>query len=202
MFQNICFSIGGVMPQKAKFSKEEIINSAIDIVENQGIEFLTARALGEKLGSSARPIFTTFKNMDEVTNGVKSYANDLYQIYISDGLKESLAFKGVGTAYIRFAIEHPKLFQLMFMKEQKEIPDINNVLGSIEGSYQGILDSITNNYKVSEVIAKKLYLHMWIYTHGIAVLIVNKMCKFTNSEISDMLTTVCKSLIMNGVKND
>ncbi|HBD06199.1 MAG TPA: TetR family transcriptional regulator [Firmicutes bacterium] len=190
------------MPQKAKFSKEEIIKSAIEIIESQGIEYLTARSLGEKLGSSARPIFTTFKNMDDVLKGVNCYANDLYQKYISDGLKEALAFKGVGTSYIRFATKHPKLFQLMFMKEQKEIPDINNVLGSIEGSYQGILNSITNSYKVSEDVAKKLYLHMWIYTHGIAVLIVNKMCKFTSSEISDMLTTVCKSLIMNGVKND
>ncbi len=190
------------MPQKAKFSKEEIINSAITIVENQGIECLTARSLGDKLGSSSRPIFTTFKNMDDVLKGVHIYANDLYQGYIAEGLKEPLAFKGVGTAYIRFASEHPKLFQLMFMKEQENIPNLNNVLGLIEDSYQKILDSIIQSYKVSEESAKELYLHMWIYTHGIASLIVNKMCQFSSKEISNMLTTVFKSLIMNGVKND
>lgn len=190
------------MPQKAKFSKEEIINSAISIVENRGIESLTARALGKELGTSSRPIFTTFKNMDDVIKGVHIFANNLYQNYISEGLKEPIAFKGVGKAYIRFAIEHPKLFQIMFMKEQSEIPNIDNILGLIEGSYQRILDSITGYYKVSDKIAKKLYLHMWIYTHGIATLIVNKMCKFTGEEISNMLTVVFKSLIMNGVKDD
>lgn len=190
------------MPQKAKFNKEEIIHSAIKIVESQGIEFLTARSLGDKLGSSSRPIFTTFKNMDDVIKGVYAYANDLYQSYVSEGLKETIAFKGVGKSYIRFASEHPKLFQLMFMKEQADVPGLNNVLGLIEDSYQAILDSIMQSYEVSEGFAKELYLNMWIYTHGIATLIVNKMCKFSNEEISNMLTVVCKSLIMCGVKND
>ncbi len=190
------------MPQKAKFSKEEIINSAITIVENQGIEFLTARSLADKLGSSARPIFTTFKNMDDVLQGVNSYANKLYQSYVAEGLKEQIAFKGVGKSYIRFASKHPKLFELMFMKQHADVPNLNNVLGLIEDSYGAILDSITGSYKVSEKFAKELYQHMWIYTHGIACLIVNKMCKFSEAEISNMLTTVFKSLIMNEVKND
>lgn len=190
------------MPQKAKFSKEEIINSAINIVENQGIEFLTARSLGDKLGTSARPIFTTFKNMEDVLKGVNNYANNLYQSYVCEGLKEPIAFKGVGISYIRFASDHPKLFELMFMKEHANVPSLNNVLGLIEDSYQAILNSITQSYKVSEKFAKELYQHMWIYTHGIASLIVNKMCKFSTEEISDMLTTVCKSLIISGVNND
>ncbi len=188
------------MPQKAKFSKEEIISAAIDIIENDGIQFLTARSLGEKLGSSSRPIFTTFNNMDDVLKGVTVYANNLYQNYVSRGLKEVIAFKGVGTSYIRFAVDHPRLFQLLFMKENETIPNSSNILGIIETSYQAILDSITNAYHVSEDFAKELYLHMWIYTHGIAVLIVNKMCKFSSEEISNMLTTIFKSLIINGVK--
>lgn len=190
------------MPQKAKFNRDEIIGAAIGIVEYKGIEHLTARSLGEALGTSARPVFTTFKNMDDVLSGVNAYANDLYQSYVREGLKEPIAFKGVGTAYIRFATEHPKLFQLIFMKEHNDVPSSNDVLGIIEDSYQTILDSIVQGYKVSEEHAKELYLHMWIYTHGIAVLTVNKMCRFSGEDISDMLSTVCKSLIINGVKND
>lgn len=186
------------MPRKAKFSKDEIIIKAVEIVENKGIGFLTARALGEVLGSSARPIFTTFNNMDEVFEGVKAFADKLYQSYVAKGLEEDLAFKGVGTAYIRFASEHPKLFQVLFMSENNA--DLDNILYSIEGSYQKILDSITQTYPVSEDFARQLYIDMWIYTHGIAVLIANKTCKFTAEEISDRLTTIFKSLIVDGVK--
>lgn len=188
------------MPPKARFSKEEIISAAAGIIESRGEMFLTARSLGEALGTSARPIFTTFKNMEDVISGVNDFANDLYQSYVEKGLLQTPAFKGVGLSYIRFAKEHPKLFQLLFMKEKADVPALNDVLGLIEGSYRKILDSITQSYRVSEDFAKQLYLHMWIYTHGIAVLTVNKMCKFSDGEISDMLTVVCKSLIMNGDK--
>ena len=54
------------MPPKAKFSREEIIDAAINIVREDGFDALTSRALGKKLGSSARPIFTVFQNMEEV----------------------------------------------------------------------------------------------------------------------------------------
>lgn len=190
------------MPQKPKFSKEEIIKCAVSIVENQGVAYLTARSLGEELGASARPIFTTFNSMDDVLNGVNVYANELYQSYVNEGLKESIAFKGVGKSYIRFAMEHPKLFQLLFMKEQDGVPNLIDVLGIIEDSYQAILNSIMQDYNVSEKFAKEIYLNMWIFSHGIATLIVNKMCKFSGEEISQMLTTVCKSIILNGEQND
>ena len=51
------------MPSKAKFTKEEIVKAALNIVRTDGFEALTSRALGIQLGSSARPIFTVFKNI-------------------------------------------------------------------------------------------------------------------------------------------
>ena len=49
------------MPPKAKFTKEEITEAALNIVQTNGFEALTARELGTRLGSSARPIFTVLK---------------------------------------------------------------------------------------------------------------------------------------------
>ncbi len=40
------------MPPTAKFSKEKIVEAALDIVRTEGFDALTARALGTKLGSS------------------------------------------------------------------------------------------------------------------------------------------------------
>ncbi len=188
------------MPRNAKFNKEEIILKAIEIVECQGMEFLTARSLGNSLGSSARPIFTTFDNMDDVIKGVNQYANNLYQSYVKVGLQEEIAFRGVGIAYITFAKEHPNLFKLLFMKQIETLPSTNNVLGLIEDSYDEVLNSITEHYRVSKEFAKELYLDMWIFSHGIATLIVNKMCNLTEGEILDRLNIVCRSLIMCEVK--
>lgn len=183
------------MPPKAKFEKSEIVSAALEIVKREGADALTARSLAEKLKSSPRPIFTVFKSMAEVFEEVEKAARGIYENMVEEGLKEKPAFKGVGKAYIRFAATEPKLFQLLFMREKQSVPDADGVLGSIDGEYARILNSVRESYNLPLDISKQLYMHLWIYSHGIAVLIATKVCSFTAEEISDMLTEVCKSLL-------
>ncbi len=183
------------MPPKAKFSREEIITVGFNIVKREGMEVLTARSLAEALGSSPRPIFTVFNNMEEVQSAVVCAAKSLYAEYICKGLNEDLAFRGVGKAYIRFASEQPKLFRLLFMSENKSVPDMNSVLGIIDESFEKILNSIENEYGLEREISKKLYLHLWIYSHGIAVLIATKVCEFLPEEVTAMITEIFLSLL-------
>lgn len=193
------------MPPKAKFSREEIIEAALNIVREEGFHVLTSRALGTKLGSSARPIFTVFSNMEEVQQAVVEAANMLYKEYVQKGLSEKPAFKGVGMQYVLFAVNEPKLFQVLFMAEHKQIPELSVVLPLIEESYEQILLSIQNDYGKERTFAEKLYYHLWIYMHGIATLCATKMCRFTGEEISGMMTEVCRSLLKNmrvGEEND
>ena len=189
------------MPPKAKFKKEEITKAALDIVKADGFEALTSRELGIRLGSSARPIFTVFKNMEEVQQAMIEAAKTLYKEYVKKGLTAAHPFKGVGTQYILFSVKEPKLFQLLFMTEQKQIPDLSGVLPLIDESYEQILLSIQDDYKISRPSAEKLYHHLWIYTHGIASLCATKMCRFTGQEISTMMTEVAMS-ILKKIKED
>lgn len=185
------------MPPKPKFSKEEIVSTALEIVREKGIEAVTARELGARLGSSARPIFTVFNSMEDVLHEILNLAKCIYKGYVQQGLKEELVFRGVGSAYIRFAVEEPHLFQLLFMQEMKEVNNINNVLMYIDESYEEILKSVQEPYGLNLDDAKKLYQHLWVYTHGIATLCATKVCMFSADEIQEMLTEVFKGLIMN-----
>lgn len=190
------------MPPKARFTQEQIVDTALTIVETDGFERLTARNLGEKLGSSARPIFTAFDSMDEVVERTIERANEVYSQYVNEGLKEEIPFKGVGMSYIRFATERTQLFRLLFMKQNKQIRDMNTILRGIEINYNKILSSVTDNYDVDVKTAEKLYLHIWLYTHGIATLIATKMCPFTIGEISQMLTDVFISLLARAKRGE
>lgn len=183
------------MPPKAKFTREQISRAALDIIREQGIENVTARELGKKLGSSACPIFTVFENMAQVIEMAKQAARDLYGEYIKAGLGETPAFKGVGTQYIRFAMEEPKLFQLLFMSERQDRPDVLHILPEIDENYPAILRSVESSYGVYGKLAEKLYRHLWIYTHGIAVLCATNMCAFTAEEIGIMMAEVRQGLL-------
>lgn len=164
---------------------------------------LTARTLGAKLGSSARPVFTVFQSMEHVQQEVTQAARQLYTQYISQGLSQTdmPAFKAVGMQYIRFALDQPRLFQLLFMSEQAEKPSVAQVLPAIDGNYSQILSSVQACYSLKQPDAAWLYRHLWIYTHGVAVLCATNMCAFTDVELSRMLTEVC-SAMLHEIKGD
>ena len=184
------------MPPKAKFTREEIVDAAFQIVRREGFDALTARSLGAELQSSPRPIFTVFRSMEEVQNEVMNKGRRLYESYEDAGMSGENAFKGSGTGYIRFAADEPKLFQLLFMREREVVPNPEKVLKSIDGYYEKILNAVEREYGFDRKTAERVYLHMWLYSHGIAVSIATKICTFTEEQISDMLTDVCASIII------
>ena len=182
------------MPPKAKFTKEQIANAALKLIRENGPEALTARTLAKELGSSACPIFTVFNNMDEVLNETKKQAKALYAKYIQKGLSEDKAFKGVGTQYIQFAKDEPKLFQLLFMTEM-DIGNVENFLPVIDENYSLILESVKTPYGLNDADANNIYTHLTIYTHGIATLIARKVVNFTEDNIDRMLTEIFIGLL-------
>lgn len=182
------------MPPKAKFTRDKIIQTALNIVQENGMESLSARALGTRLDSSARPIFTVFQNMEEVQQAVLNAARSKYDEYTLKGLSQTPAFKGVGKQYIQFAKDEPKLFHLLFMSEKFDTITVDNML-ALDDYYDEIISSIQTQYDVSKNIANKLYRHLWIYTHGIATLIATKVCVFTDKEIDTMLTEIFMGIL-------
>jgi AcrR family transcriptional regulator len=184
------------MPPKVKFTKEQIVAAALDIVRKEGIGNLTARALGKELHTSSCPIFTAFKNMNEVQLEVVNAAKAVYAGYVQRGLQEPLAFKGVGMKYIQFAKEEPQLFKLLFMSEHK-IAGVNRYLPTIDDNYETILSSVVNGYALPRDKADRLYLHLSVYVHGIAALYADNVCAFSTEEVSQMLTEVFVSLLKN-----
>jgi AcrR family transcriptional regulator len=184
------------MPPKQKFTKEEVIAAALEITRQEGLTALTARRLGAELKSSSRPIFTAFKSMNEVAEETINAARALYNQCVAKALSEQKPFKGTGMAYIRFAKDEPKLFQLLFMTENQNTPELSDVLSMIDENSNKILDEVKKEYGLDDTKSQRVYQYLWIFTHGIAALNVTKVCRFEDTEISDMLDDVCRSILM------
>lgn len=182
------------MPPKFKFTKEEIIDACFYLTKTEGLKAVTARGVAAKLNSSSKVIFGLFKDMDDVKHAVIERAKSCYKTFVDEGLKDALPFKGVGNAYIRFAKEEPKLFQLLFMQESK---DGENFQGAIrlDESYDRILKAVETSYGLEESSAKELYNCLWVATHGIAVLVATKVCNFTDEDIQSVLSKIIKGVL-------
>ena len=74
------------MPPKPKVTKEEVAAAALTIIKEQGVEALTARNLGNRLGTSARPIFTAFKNMEDLQQKVRRAAMERDERYVKKAM--------------------------------------------------------------------------------------------------------------------
>lgn len=184
------------MPPKPKYTKEQIIAAALDIVSRKGLEGLTAKELGRGLHTSATPIFTVFRSMQEVCDGVREAAMDLFESYAHKTGADMPVFKQVGMQMILFAKEEPKLYQLLFMSQNsgaKSFGDIYSHLGSVADE---CLEAIQRDYGLSLEASRTLFEHSWIHTYGIGTLCSMGMCDFTQEEVSLMLSQDFSAMIM------
>lgn len=175
------------MPPKPKFTKEQIIAAALELVSEKGPEALTARELGARLGSSSRPIFTAFDSMEQVQEAVRDAALKRFESYAEKAVHYTPVFKQVGMQMILFAMEEPKLYQLVYMTENAGATGFEDIVQRLGDVAQLCVDVIRRDYGLSEEDATALFQHVWIYTFGIGALCATGMCRFSQEEIMQML---------------
>lgn len=173
------------MPRKFLFTREQIVDAALEITRERGISAVTARALGERLGASSKPIFSQFKSMDEVLGAVREAAEARYQSTLAAAMEraEELPYKASGMAYIRFAKEERELFKLLFMRDRT-----GEAIEDGRASLQPLLTLIEQKTGMSEEEAYRFHLEMWIYVHGIATMAATAYLNWPSDSISDMLS--------------
>ena len=184
------------MAPKFKFTKEEVLTITIDFIRENGIEALTARELAKKLESSTKVIFSLFSNMKNLEDEAKFAAENIFSEKVNLALKDDSPFKRLGVEYILFSKNEPKLFQWLFMEKGIEVESFKDFLPMRDYEYKSVIESIDEEYKISIENSKKLYEHLFIYSHGIATLTVTGIHNFTPTEIIEYMTEVTKSLIV------
>ena len=183
------------MPPARKFSREEIVHAALNLVRQGGMEALTARALAQALHCSACPIFTVFESMEALKQAVIRAAKDVYSGYLREGERHPLPFKGVGLAYIRFAREERELFKLLFMTGDQEQRELKRMFLTLDENRELILSLVQRITGLDEARANQLYLYCWMFSHSIATLLATGVCEMAEAEISDMLTDVFQGML-------
>lgn len=183
------------MPPKAKFTREEIVAVAVDIIRDSGVEAITAKEIGKRMGTSTRPMFTWFKTVEELRDAATEEARRIYNGYAERGISMTPAFKGFGMEYIRFATEEPSLFRLLFMRKTEQNSPLE-FLG-VEGHLPQIREAAMTTFHLDADQADWLYENLWIYVHGIATLCASEALRFTQEDISQKLGNLCRGLLMS-----
>lgn len=184
------------MPPKAKFTRKEIIETALRLAAEKGLRSLTARELAAALGCSTRPIFTVFDSMEEVLNEVRTAAVARFSEYAKKAEQFTPVFKQVGLQMVMFACEQPKLYRLLFMSEKPEAQTFDDVYNNLGEIAPLCVEVIQRDYGLDYENAILLFKQIWIYTYGVGALIATGMCRFGMEEIQDMLSSEFVGMLM------
>lgn len=175
------------MPPKVKFSRQVILDAAVQQVRQEGIDALTTREIAKRLGSSTRPIFTAFASMEELKSAVSREAREIYQSYLREGKQHPSPFLGMGIAYIRFAKTEPRLYSLLFLTGSgvNDTSAFEEMQLLCDEATEGIME----NYSLTRSEAELYCRNMWLVAHSIACLVVSGDNPYGDEEISKILTS-------------
>lgn len=169
------------MPRQPRFSKDDIVSAGLRIVRNSGFEAISARALGKELGTSSSPMFTMFKDMNEVVDAIHTAAEKAFAVRMNGVTEYFPAFKEFGLRLVAFAKEDPNIFQMLFLGKDAR-PEI------AENIARECLDSVEQGYGLSPEQAEMVFRQMWPVACGIAALCVRHPEDFPQEEVSKTLS--------------
>lgn len=179
------------MPRNYMFTKEQVLDAAIELTREKGFAAVSARTLGERLGTTSRPIFSHFENMADVQKGIIGAANKLYRSFREEEIASGkyVPYKANGMAYIRFAKEEKELFKLLFMRDRSE-----EQIKEDPEEMDALIELISKQVNIDKETAKIFYLEMWAYTHGIASMIATGFYDWNEPLAGRALTDVYEGL--------
>lgn len=179
------------MPPKTVFNREDVINAAFELVKKNGFREFTARKIAEELNSSTAPVYSCFKNMDELRSEVLLRGEKLAFEYTMKPYTRSV-FLNMGTGFVLFAQENKELFRVLIL----ESPETKGILDQfMKALYRELVrDEVLS--RLPEADRKELLRRMGIFSHGLASLICVGIHKdITKKEAISIMYNMGKDVI-------
>lgn len=179
------------MPPKVRFQQQNIVDAAFEIARNHGLDAINARSVAGEIGCSTQPIFRVFENMDQLKARVLEKAEQHFDEYISSSKSFSeSSFKSVGMAYLLFAMNEPHLFHMVFFRccESSAARDKYSCSDYV---IDALVEKSGFNKEQAEIIQK----HMWVYTYGLAALLMTGQLRYEEAELSNLIDMEYRAIV-------
>lgn len=168
--------------QRDKIEMENLIlNSAMDLFLKEGYDNVTIRKIAEKIEYSPTTIYLYFKDKAEIFFTLQKIAfrkfneEQLKTSEIKDPVKR---FFEHGKSYVKFAIENPRYYDLMFIMNEP-VQNVNSPEEWQDGmkSYDYLKNNIKELMQIKYLPETNIEIAafaIWSLVHGIASLIIRR----------------------------
>ena len=184
------------MPPKAKITRDMILQTVLEITREDGFTAVNARSIAGKLLCSTRPIFTCYDNMEELKKEFLDFAYAYYEQYVSRYQQTVEVDPGLvwPLSYLAFAQEETPLFKLLFITEMDlEMTSLKDFYK--EPGNQEKAERFAKTIGVGLEQGKDIFLDLFLYAHGMAVLTATQKMALDRSSAENRLRRILTALI-------
>lgn len=187
------------MPPKPKFTTEDIVEAAFQIVRQHGWDRLSARSIAEELGSSTMPIYSNLGSMENLEAKIVKKALDL-RLSFQNTARTGDPILDLGLGYVLFAKQERHLFRAI--NDEKHGP---LQVRPGEENFESVVETLSRDDRaqgMSEDELRQLMFLWWVFVHGLADMNNNLAQRdFDEAEIAECIRTA-GALIMTGFLAD
>ena len=171
------------MPAAKKFSKDKIIDAAIEVLRDGGFSAINARSVARRLGCSTQPIYLSFQSMEELKAALTERAIEMHTRRVRDSLRahegNDSRYSSYGMGFVRFAAEEKQLFRWLYLEGEQLGPYQNDVL------LPEVIDVIVKEFGYSEDVARRFHQDMIYFSYGLAILANTDHLRLTETELRE-----------------
>lgn len=178
--------------------RRTILDQAAALFLERGYENFSMREIAGRIGYSATTIYRHFDDRDALLFAVVDQGFERFRLMLAEAAASTddprTRIKAIGRAYIRFGLENPAYYRLMFLQRSDYLHTTDSGGEAPRGASfdilrQAVQSGIDANFvRASDATAAGNYL--WAAVHGIVALAIagpHRECFATEDEIDRML---------------
>jgi AcrR family transcriptional regulator len=163
---------------RARDTHETILEAAVQVYGSEGSRGFSMRAVAAEAGITATAIYRHYPDKAALERALLARARQLLGGYMIEGIRGGDSLERVwscGDSYVRFVLDHPQLYRLLFLEPlHGALPDVHSIGSSEEAApFRFVID------RIREAMADgfldpgdptRAALSVWAHLHGICTL--------------------------------
>ncbi len=160
--------------------RRALLDEATRTIQTQGVESLTLRSVGDRLGVSRTALYRHFSDKQALLAAVGREGFHVLRVALVDTWEKNgrgrNGFEAMATAYVQFAMTHPSHYRVMFGGFIESIAKDSELVREAEGAFQALVDALVDQQNSGHVRRDDPILmarYIWAVVHGIAMLAID-----------------------------
>ena len=160
--------------------RRALLDEALAIIRAHGVDGVTLREIGARLGVSRTALYRHFADKRALltavaTEGFRTLREQLVAAWEGGG-RGPAAFQAMGAAYVRFAVDNPSHYRVMFSRFVETQPQEPELATEAGGAFQALVDSVAALQRDGILLGDDTVLmarYVWAVVHGVAMLAID-----------------------------